>query len=80
MAIEALRQVHEIESLSFGGVRISNVGIHPALVVLESDCIEIVTCLHTTEDQDYIFTLESSSPSGRPCPAGIPRLAWWKPP
>ncbi|KAI0911235.1 hypothetical protein F4823DRAFT_586429 [Ustulina deusta] len=59
VAIEALRQVHENESLSFGGVTIRDIDINTALVVPESDDIEIVTCLHTTDNQDYTFTLES---------------------
>lgn len=59
MAIEALRQVHENDNLSFDGVTISDVDINTALVVPEGDGIEIVTCLHTTNDQSYTFTLES---------------------
>lgn len=59
MAIEALRQIQETENLSFEGVSIRDVDIKTALVVPEGDGIEIVTCLHTTDDQDYTFTLES---------------------
>ncbi|KAI3326287.1 ketoacyl-synt-domain-containing protein [Xylariaceae sp. AK1471] len=59
VAIEALRQVHETDNRPFDGVRIRDVDIKTALVVPESDGIEIVTCLHTTTDQEYTFTLES---------------------
>ncbi|GAW25274.1 putative lovastatin nonaketide synthase [Rosellinia necatrix] len=59
VAIEALRQIHEAENLCFEGVSIRDVDIHTALVVPDGDGIEIVTCLHTTDDQDYTFTLES---------------------
>ncbi|RYC58310.1 hypothetical protein CHU98_g7900 [Xylaria longipes] len=59
VAIEALRQIPEVESHSFEGVSIREVDIKTALVVPEGDGIEIVTCLHTTDDQDYTFTLES---------------------
>ncbi|KAI1348949.1 hypothetical protein F5Y01DRAFT_290832 [Xylaria sp. FL0043] len=59
VAIEALRQVHENDGLSFEGVTIRDVDINTALVVPEGDGIEIVTCLHTTDDQNYTFTLES---------------------
>ncbi|KAI1756304.1 hypothetical protein F4782DRAFT_550158 [Xylaria castorea] len=58
-AIEALRQIHEAESLSFEGVSIRDVDIKTALVIPEGDGIEIMTCLHTTDDQNYTFTLES---------------------
>ncbi|KAI0451165.1 hypothetical protein F5B21DRAFT_516907 [Xylaria acuta] len=58
-AIEALRQIREIGGLSFEGVSIRDVDIKTALVVPEGDGIEIMTCLHTTDDQDYMFTLES---------------------
>ncbi|KAI1425016.1 hypothetical protein F5Y12DRAFT_749302 [Xylaria sp. FL1777] len=59
VAIEALRQVHENESLSFAGVDIRDIDIKTALAVPEGDGIEIVTCLHTTNNKDYTFTLES---------------------
>ncbi|TGJ80976.1 hypothetical protein E0Z10_g7787 [Xylaria hypoxylon] len=59
VAIEALRQIHENGSLSFEGVSIRDVDINTALVIPEGDGIEIVTSLHTTNDQDYTFTLES---------------------
>ncbi|KAI0438133.1 hypothetical protein F4803DRAFT_111938 [Xylaria telfairii] len=59
VAIEALRQIHETENLSFEGVSIRDVDIKTALVVPEGDGIEIVTSMHTTDDQDYTFTLES---------------------
>ncbi|KAI0466697.1 hypothetical protein F4859DRAFT_288396 [Xylaria cf. heliscus] len=59
VAIEALRQIHEIKRLSFEGVSIRDVDIRTALAVPEGEGIEIVTCLHTTDDQDYTFTLES---------------------
>ncbi|KAI1125169.1 hypothetical protein F5Y10DRAFT_247824 [Nemania abortiva] len=58
-AIEALRQIHEIQDLHFEGVRLSNIDIRTALVIPEADGIEIVTSLHTTDDEDYTFTLES---------------------
>ncbi|KAI0417121.1 hypothetical protein F5X98DRAFT_341481 [Xylaria grammica] len=61
VAIEALRQIHEIEGLSFEGVSITDVDINTALVIPDGDGIEIVTCLHSTNDQDYTFTLESVS-------------------
>ncbi|KAI0554405.1 hypothetical protein F4679DRAFT_570392 [Xylaria curta] len=59
VAIEALRQIHEVEGLSFEGVSIRDVDIKTALVIPEGDGIEIMTCMHTTDDQDYTFTLES---------------------
>ncbi|KAI0972370.1 hypothetical protein F4678DRAFT_478807 [Xylaria arbuscula] len=59
VAIEALRQIHEDDGLNFEGVTIEDVDINTALVVPEGDGIEIVTCLHTTDDQVYTFTLES---------------------
>ncbi|KAI1825276.1 hypothetical protein F4861DRAFT_538181 [Xylaria intraflava] len=58
-AIEALRQIHEIDNVPFEGVNIQDVDFKSALVVPEGDGIEIVTCLSTTDDRDYTFTLES---------------------
>ncbi|KAI0855937.1 hypothetical protein F4860DRAFT_507101 [Xylaria cubensis] len=59
VAIEALRQIHEVESLSFESVSIRDIDIKTALVIPEGDGIEIMTCMHTTDDQEYTFTLES---------------------
>jgi len=59
VAIEALRQVHDTENRPFHGVRLRDIDIKTALVVPEADGIEIVTCLHTTTDEEYTFTLES---------------------
>ncbi|KAI1145536.1 hypothetical protein F4825DRAFT_473895, partial [Nemania diffusa] len=59
VAIEALRQIHEIDNITFEGVKMRDIDIRAALVVPEADGIEIVTCLHTTDDHDYTFTLES---------------------
>ncbi|KAI1437789.1 hypothetical protein GGR50DRAFT_691814 [Xylaria sp. CBS 124048] len=58
-AIEALRQIHDDESIAFEGAELRDVDIKSALVVPEGDGIEIVTTLSTTDNRDYTFTLES---------------------
>lgn len=59
MAIEALRQIHDNGSLPFEGVSVRDLDIYTALVVPEGEEVEIVTTLHTTDDKNYTFTLES---------------------
>ncbi|KAI1196929.1 hypothetical protein F5X97DRAFT_199678 [Nemania serpens] len=59
VAIEALRQIHDNGSLPFEGVSVRDLDIYTALVVPEGEEVEIVTTLHTTDDKNYTFTLES---------------------
>ncbi|KAI0152902.1 ketoacyl-synt-domain-containing protein [Xylariaceae sp. FL1272] len=58
-AIEALRQIHEVENRPFSQVVAQNVDIRKALVIPEDDGIEIMTCLHTTNGVEHKFTIES---------------------
>ncbi|KAI1118581.1 hypothetical protein F5Y14DRAFT_462535 [Nemania sp. NC0429] len=59
VAIEALRQIHDNGNLAFEGVSVRDLDIYTALVVPETEEVEIITTLHTTDDKDYTFTLES---------------------
>lgn len=59
VAIEALRQIHDNGGLPFGGVSVRDLDIYTALVVPEGEEVEIITTLHTTDDKNYTFTLES---------------------
>lgn len=60
LAIEALRQVHETDGLPFSGVSIRDVDIKTALVIPESDGVEVVICLQSIDASDWhTFTVES---------------------